>query len=78
MPKASQDGAKHIQLAGINPSGYSGHSFRIGAATTAAAKGIDADTIRTLGRWSSDTYRWYIQIPRQELAIFSQQIAKPW
>ena len=66
-----------LQLAGIDPSGYSGHSFRIGAATTAAAKGIDADTIRTLGRWSSDTYQRYIQIPRQELAIISQQIAKP-
>ena len=66
-----------LQLAGIDPSGYSGHSFRMGAATTAAAKGIDADTIRTLGRWSSDTYQRYIQIPRQELAIISQQIAKP-
>ena len=64
-------------LAGIDPSGYSGHSFCIGAATTAAAKGIDADTIRTLGRWSSDTYQRYIQIPRQELAIISQQIARP-
>ena len=66
-----------LQLAGIDPSGYSGHSFRIGAATTTAAKGIDADTIRTLGRWSSDTYQRYIQIPCQELAIISQQIAKP-
>ena len=66
-----------LQLAGIDPSGYSGHSFRIGAATTAAAKGIDADTIRTLGQRSSDMYQWYILIPRQELAIISQQIVKP-
>ena len=36
------------QLAEIDLSCYSGHcSFCIGAATTAAAKGIDVDTIRT-------------------------------
>ena len=66
-----------LQLAGIDPRGYSGHSFRIGAATTAAAKGIDADTIQTLGRWSSDTYQRYIQIPHQDLASMSQQMAGP-
>ena len=66
-----------LQLAGIDPSDYSGHSFCIGVVTTAAAKGIDADTIQTLGRWSSNMHQWYIQIPLQGLTIIFQQIAKP-
>ncbi len=33
--------------------GLPGHSFRIGAATTAATVGIEDSTIQMLGRWSS-------------------------
>ena len=35
---------------------YSGHSLRIGAATTAAQCGIPDHIIKTLGRWQSDAY----------------------
>ena len=39
---------------------YSSHSFRSGAATTAAAAGIPEWLIKILGRWRSNTYQVYI------------------
>ena len=65
-----------VKRAGINAEGYSGHSFRIGAATTAAANGVGDAVIQTLGRWSSDSYTRYIRIPQDELAQLSHTLAK--
>ena len=45
--------------AGMCPSNYASQSFRIGAATTAAAAGLPTWLIKTLGRWSSDAYLTY-------------------
>ena len=42
-----------LQEAGIDQSKYCGHSFRIGAATTAAAQGLEDSIIKTLSRWES-------------------------
>ena len=64
-----------LQQAGVDPSHYSGHSFRIGAATTAASRSISDATIQILGRWSSDSYTRYIRTPRQNLASMSQLLA---
>lgn len=52
---------------GIVSSNYAGHSFRIGAATTAAQRGIQDVLIKTLGRWESSAYTLYVKTPRETL-----------
>ena len=49
-----------LKQAGIDHPHYSSHSFRIGAATTAAAAGLPAWLIKNLGRWTSNAYLTYI------------------
>jgi hypothetical protein len=63
-----------ISAAGIKCDEFSGHSFRIGVATTAAAKGIEDSTIQTLGRWRSDNYHAYIRQDAAQLASFSRAL----
>lgn len=65
-----------LTAAGINHANYSGHSFRSGAATTAAKQGISDSTIQMLGRWKSDAYKLYIKTPREQLASVSRQLVK--
>ena len=53
----------------------SSHSFRIGAATTAAAAGFPRWLIQALGRWSSNCYKEYIRIPQTTLCNISDALA---
>ena len=55
---------------------YSGHSFQIGAATTAAEVGLEDSLIKTLGRWESSAYLLYVRVPREKLASVSVQLSK--
>ena len=54
---------------------YTGHSFRIGAATTAASAGIEDSTIQTLGRWQSSAYLLYIKLHPSHLATLTSTMA---
>ena len=58
----------------IKEKDYCGHSFRIGAATTAAKRGIKDSMIKILGRWESSAYQLYIRTPRSELTRISKQL----
>ena len=66
---------KTLALAGVDERNYTGHSFRIWAATTAAAAGVDDSMIQTLGQWKSSAYLVYIRLPRERLAVISARLA---
>ena len=65
-----------LTAARIDCKPYSGHSFRIGAATTAAKRGVPPATIQTLGRWESSAYMLYIRVAREELTKISELISR--
>ena len=51
-----------LQLPGLPARRYAGHRFWAGAATMAAAAGIEDSLIKTMGRWESSAYLLYISV----------------
>ena len=52
---------KALQFCKLDPTRYKSHSFRIGAASLAAAKGFSDAQIRQFGRWKSSAFLKYIR-----------------
>ena len=63
-----------LALAGMDVGRFNGHSFRIGAASTAAACGIEDSLIQTLGQWKSSAFTQYILTPQSTLVGVSQTL----
>ena len=63
-----------LQLLGFPAHHYAGHSFSIGAATTAALVGMEDSMIQTLGRWHSAAPLRYIRTPKAHLANASASL----
>ncbi|XDV45281.1 hypothetical protein PO909_013401 [Leuciscus waleckii] len=61
-----------IKSCSLSPSLYTGHSFRIGAATAAAERGISTSAIKIMGRWSSSAFESYIR-PDSKTILEAQQ-----
>ena len=73
-PRFVAEVRKLLAAAGFKAELYAGHSFRIGAATTAAKAGIQDNLIQTLGRWKSSAYCAYIRLPRETLCYVSSTL----
>jgi hypothetical protein len=55
---------------------FTGHSFRIGLATTLGTLGFNSDDIKEAGRWSSNAYEVYMQLPRRRRLEIAGKISK--
>jgi hypothetical protein len=62
---------------GLDPKSFSGHSMRIGGATSLAILGYDAHVIKTLGRWKSLSYQLFTRMTMHMRAEISRKLGSP-
>jgi len=68
-----------LLFGGFNPRGFSGHSFRRGAANSAEKAGISRTDIMRMGRWKSDAVERYFSESSNTSLLFSlsRQLHRP-
>ena len=64
-----------LHAVGLVSTQFAGHSFRIGAASTAAERGVEDSTIKALGRWNSAAYLTYVRLQKEHLASISRTLS---
>jgi len=64
-----------LDILQVDTQQYNTHSFRIGAATTAAQALITDVHIKMLGRWRSEANQRYIKTPPQDLAKLTRRLS---
>ena len=64
-----------LQSIGLDAAKFSGHSFRIGAASAAARAGFSDSFIKTLGRRKSAAFTRYIRTPIQDITAATAVLA---
>ena len=52
-----------------------GYSFRIGAVTAAAGRGLPDHLIKTMGRWSIEAYLLYVHTPVEAILSVAGRLA---
>ena len=70
-----QEVREALNNANLPAKDFAGHSFRIGAASTAAAAGLEDSVIHTLGRWRSAAYLLYVRMDPRQLAKVATVLA---
>jgi len=75
-PRFAEEVRAALTAANLPAHQFAGHSFRRGAATTAAMVGIQDSTIQTLGRWKSSAYLLYIKLPSNQLTQVAATLSK--
>ena len=66
---------KVLSDVGLEAENFSGHSFRKGAATTAAAHGVPDSQIKILGRWKSSAFHVYLEPSGPQLANVAARLS---
>ena len=62
-----------LDINGLHATHVGSHSLRAGGAMAMHLNGIDPNTIKKMGRWSSDTFLMYIH---EQIAAFSNNVSK--
>ena len=60
----------------LDPARYTIYSLRIGGAKSLARRGVDHRMIQIAGRWTSDSYKLYIKMTPEMMAVHQSKFLK--